>query len=282
MSAQASEIQRAFKIAPPKIKEQLCNLKQIFVWPGFSFGLWENVKAGQIPDRGKYPDWYPGSYIAINRDVFDAKVTLSKEEDDLMDRATKQQFVGSLKVSHSDATRAGSLTVAVLAVLSHELGHIMWHRDNIASSLACYHRNFVGSGASWRQESVQYGKRWRGLTDADQDGEAPDLAKRPRDALTLGDLRAFYAKGFASPLAALNPEEDVVETLKLIILRKSGVTALVVNVPNQTELDVLKNRNPKLRGKVECIDHLVGPPQPQVQTSPRYDYRWRHHQLREF
>jgi hypothetical protein len=243
---QVSLIQNGFDMAPAQLKEEICNLKKIFVFAGdYSFGLWENPKGNppQIPQ-----DSPPGSYVAISSAVIGK--TLSEEEDEILqDLGVRPR----LQVSHVDAPADASRALAMLAIMAHEIGHIKWHRDNIASSLLCYPTAFVNN--SWEPGSVNYGNRWTAF--GQETGMRKHGISSPKSAnLNPAMLRRIYAGGFASAFAAVSPEEDFVETYKLMILRHSPLERLQLNVPGGM-IDVKNNSNDRLNAKVSCVSPLV-------------------------
>lgn len=273
---QRTHVENAFNIAPDKIKDELCRLKKIFI-ADRSFGLWENPASPSFMGTGK------ASYVAIDGNVIShspssPKPTALPEVEDSLIQSVLLKFdptsAPSTWTGHSATVSSGTDTtpLAVLSQLTHELGHIKWYRDNIDSSLACFDTDFIDR--SWHRGTLRnfYDRRWTALSeDPGADHRPGKPTRHPRDIQGKADavhLRNLYNQGFASALAAVTPDEDFVETFKLVVLRNAKSTtatnpllnSLTLEIkPNGSPLtvDVLNNSMQELADKASCVRPLV-------------------------
>src|SRR5581483_1934440 len=135
--------------------------------------------------------------------------------------------------------------LAVLAVLAHEMGHIVWWEDDI------------GSGPfpefSWTTKSVQHGFHNFGVED-------PQNPPQRRPVRTDVEYALRYL-----PAERAAADEDFVETYKLVVLTDAGgaatpgrkaLTRLSVAIPRAGSGDILalaKDPKTKLHDKVEWV-----------------------------
>ena len=247
-------VQGAFMLAPPKVKEELCRLKQIFVLGGntTSWGLWENPVRGQTPG-GRQPE----SYVALAADV----LATPASPDAVLNR--EDAFVHSVLRGAGGSVRHSSTTTltgdqsrhfAILSVLLHEIGHIKWHRDNIYSSLACYYQAFV---PRWDEARLPEFRRrtWApsfALDDAR--GGQPKGVKQPPGDFTLPEIRDIYDAGFTTAVGAVSPEEDFVEAYKITAYRKGPVPLqLSIRIPPDKSV----TQNPNAASRFECLERSL-------------------------
>jgi hypothetical protein len=274
LANEKAQIQRAFDIAPEKVKEELCRLNRIFV-ADRNFGLWENPAEPSLQGTRKR------SYIAIHEDLIkhDPATPMANALDGVENARLWDVFLAlhpgsdpSSWTGHTTTLSSGTDTTpfAVLSVLAHELGHIKWYRDNIDSSLACFDAAF--SEPAWDRDTLGafYQRRWTEM--ADDPGAHHKVSqgtRHPRDIpgrSGAAHLRNLYVRGFASLLAAMAPDEDFVEMYKLVILKSansSGVTlaSLMLNIVPPTgnfpDFDVLSNANVATNNRAQCVSSLV-------------------------
>jgi hypothetical protein len=226
----------AFDLAPVKVKLELCALKKIIIQTDATavlMGFWEN------PLTKSASGGRPNSYILIRSDSTTSN--LKKVLNDNFTSVFKNTTPG-LNPDHT--VTADSVSLGLLAVLAHEVGHIKWHRDNIYSSLGCYYDNFVGANA-WKadgQLATSVVRPWHpDFADANAgglpnqrashaDNQAPDPHK---SGLSPGQVRNLYTKGFVSAAAGISPEEDFVETYALLtILNVSTPPMITLSITN--------------------------------------------------
>jgi len=275
----AIAIQNAFALtlnfSSPVVKDELCHLKNIILRnAGRSWGFYENPKNAKIPTDLSYP----GSFIGILEG--DLSHTLKNEEDDLLYPILRNTNNPQSLMEHTVTDGSGanldnsnSTKLGVLAVLAHELGHIKWHRDNIPLSLWCFQDSFVNK--SWLQDNSlgqAYRKTWTDFND--RAGNHRHNTPHPHDNnLNQQRIRSIYdngsTDGFVSAFAAVSPEEDFVETYKLVVLRSVTdfgflITLKFANLggvapPPPQDVNVRENTNVVVIGKRACVEKLFPP-----------------------
>jgi len=197
----------AFNVAPIGIKTSLCQLKKIFVTAGpQGWGRFNDpAKHGHDPHQPH--DVAGDSYIAVAQP--DIGRTFSKLQDQNL------KFINSnvaQNISHTETDTVPEL--GLLYALSHELGHVIWHKQyqlGPRSEIACYDATFA---SSWKNSKKAKGRRWTQFDDETIDGHINDNPKMPKQAATEPDIADIY-KVYPTALAAANPEEDFVDTYAL-------------------------------------------------------------------
>jgi hypothetical protein len=260
-SSYNSVVKTAYENAPWKVKQELCNLKNIVIQTdpaAVSWGYWENPNTK--PNGGTRFN----SYIGIRSDKTTS--TLTKVLNDNF-TATFENTTPSLDGKHTVTSDTASL--GLLAVLAHEIGHLKWHRDNIYVSLGCYYDKFAGANNSWKADQLlvqSVGRLWHpGFNNPNAAGapgsrathanpQAPD-PHTPN--VTPADVRKLYTMGFVSAIAGISPEEDFVETYALL-------TALNIRVDTPPTISLKINNGLSVtipdassNDKRQCIDHAL-------------------------
>jgi hypothetical protein len=176
-----------------------------------------------------------------------------------------QQRLGAYSVPanlpYYGAASAGSALsqswMTVLAALSHELGHVRWYAVNYRSGYGqpndffklnhCHvgaaspNPGFFAGWVSQKPKFLVHSTRWRYLgeptTDNQNDhAQSPtnnDYKNATTDSLKEQIVNSLYSTNqpWASFLAANVPEEDFVETYKLFMLTKAGLTSMPLYIP---------------------------------------------------
>ena len=263
-NADRSAVQEAFNLAPRKVQEELCRLKQIFITPQIaaanthtSWGLWENPLRGQTPSGER-----PESFIAISADVI-TPVNEGEPQRPFLDR--ENNYVRAVargagaSIRHSTTTTLTAQQwrhLSILSVLVHEIGHIKWHRDNIYSSLSCFWTDFVVP--SWSETSLPGVRRrpWAPPFDKDEargGSRKNDLPQPPGD-FPLTVIRDIYDAGFATAVGAVSPEEDFVETYRISAFRKMNPPVeLTIRIPPEKSV----TQNASASGRFECVENSL-------------------------
>lgn len=256
-------VQAAFTAAPPGVQAEICKLKKIIVqtYPTntYSWGFWENPYTK--------PQGQQDSYVGIRSDSFN--LTLAQEED-----ATEKNVLSRTPLMFAHQSN-GSAALGLLAVIAHEIGHIIWHRDNVYlpnSRLPCYLESFIGttSPKSWKRDQGLNQTLTRSWHPPPSDNAAAGNADYPvktgpnpirRPPATGSKLSDLIKTGFVTPFAAVSPEEDFVETYKLVAVSAGGATTLTLNVsrPDNASIPLLPtdSANPTTRDKVSCVGRLM-------------------------
>lgn len=277
----------AYDLAPASVKAKLCKLDQVFVTTDSSYttsareplGIWE------APARGGKV------YIAIPDHILTSASSLADEENGILARLlTDPKAPGrSLPSFRSNNAPAKTPAAAILAVLAHELGHILLADGNLDGAGAshprpcsapkdtCFLHNFLGppNGTTlWNRAHFHRNmRRWVGFgatngntylnTDVNFSAIKNQINDPTRDMDSTARVRKIYLAGLASVFAAVSPEEDFVETYKYKVLAaardSSGASIdLSLDYPSgsPTTIDVLSPlRTPAgdLGRKISCV-----------------------------
>src|SRR4051812_18913363 len=201
-STHTAAFQAAWALAPDKVKADLCRITQFFIepnTPGRSWGRWENpIFHTSIPGA---------TQIVVN--VGDLGKTFSEIQDNRLLSLNVSLNLGS----HSESV-PGSVdakAVGLLYVLTHELGHIRWHKEFFIGELPdCLDDP---SFYSWNTftSTPDATRRWTNFND-DFGSHKDTTIKKPRDIQNADDLKKIYNNGLVTALGAANPEEDFVES----------------------------------------------------------------------
>jgi hypothetical protein len=187
--------------------------------------------------------------------------------------------------------QAQTPAAAVLAVLAHELGHVILADTNAdgtggaglkhprpcsTPAMSCFKVDFL--------EPTETNRRWladafhrrmrRWIAFSEQNGNTHrnggiDFVKVRSDAASFFDLNAtmgvhaIYNAEFVSLFAAASPEEDFVETYKYGALSDAAGKALGLNItfPGYTGvvdvLHIVRNPSGDLHRKIRCVGRIV-------------------------
>jgi hypothetical protein len=273
-------IAAAFKAAPKKTQDKLCALKNLFVdnSGAAAYAFWE--APGQDPSNPA-PGWYEGAYIVVPGTIGTSYTSsLTQEETHtalLRDEINAlgpngQAFLASGPLAYVSADRNGP-EMAALAILGHELGHIVWY-DRFVPNLRCkgggsfvggvwkrplarapaFHNFGVGTGNKYDDPSPSTFVERVNADILQGPGLFPAAAK---------DLRTLYGfetgpVRFPSFFGSQDPDEDFAETYKLMILTmaQQPLTHLSIQLPGMASpKDVIQNLGrPKLKQRIDCIN----------------------------
>jgi hypothetical protein len=271
----------AFRLAPTDVKRKLCALRQVFVTPSSSFpealGIWEMSPStgSSVPQRGN-----GAAYIAIPDTVLTSATSLLDEENALLVALFSTYPSNSLPWFTSQNAAASGPGAGVLAVLAHELGHLLLadvnadgkggmgasvKKDHPRSLLCstpandCFEKSFLGAtGTSKRWNAKNFHdnmRRWIAFTtQGDQNhnnhqkginfGQIYKDINQSKPNLPDAKTRigAVYSSGeFVSVFAAVSPEEDFVETYKYKVLANATTPlSLTIDFRDGTTKDVIK------------------------------------------
>jgi hypothetical protein len=277
-TSDAAPIVAAYNAAPPFFQEALCGLDHIYIDTDAKnpakpsvWGMRERLNVG--------PNNQPRTHIGISKalltDLLRQRTPYATYEDQIA-RAllapspltpTPSRPVLSYSAAPDPAKPPQPAAIAVLAILAHEMGHIVWwERD-------------VGAGdfptISWTGKAVQHGFHNFGVEDPENPAQRPPVkADVQYDLRYLGankasaDLHRIYSSGeWASLFATVADDEDFVETYKLVVLTdpaggpgRQALTALKVAIAGADTVDVLANLNnprTKLAQKAKFVRDLV-------------------------
>jgi hypothetical protein len=273
---QKAILAKAYGRAPDYMKGKLCRLTQVFVtrsqwWGPMGWGFWEG------------PDRRPGSknvYVAIS----DRQLTGKKSFIDVENQTNSGLLRAESRDRGKDLLRlktgvALEPELAVLAELSHELGHVLVADANMDGTNpdhprrrvsgpprnACFDSAFIqtswdekrfnGNLQRWVDFGEQYGNR----------AKNPDLRfsleRLKRDARRgkVDDANrlitdVYASKEFVGFAASINPVEDAVETYKYKVLSDVMGNQKARFDVNGRDIPVFDNLDSGvLQKKVQCL-----------------------------
>jgi hypothetical protein len=290
-----SDIQAAFNIAPSFFQKELCNLDKIYIdtvpsstnppaWgirerlhpPGATLPKRKEIGISaqvwtQILPTAKHPP-----YATYENYLFNALVTPypSDANDWVMNQLTYSAV--------PDPDPVNPNAVAALAILAHEMGHIIWFDKNVGTMTKCTKASRPQfSLYSWPGSGVVHGFRRLGQQDnANHTTDGPDIARISSDLRfdsppnsklypdAASDLLTIYGSGnWASLFSTVSLDEDFVETFKLWVLTdttdntpREPITALHVTIPTLNPIDILSrfnNARTKLHAKTQWIQKCL-------------------------
>jgi len=251
-----ADLKNAYTSAPPFLKAELCKLKGIFITQApRSWGFRENT-GNQNPGCAVPTDTC-GTYIALAYTLWNNGTTPAPTFHDY-ENSIAFDLLGAAGPQYGFANPDTSATT-VLAVLAHEMGHILWWKRDVAH-FACQTPP-PGSKRIFRMIS------WQSVADTPQfhqfgaqqhpglgvPGNVPSNASPDKDKV-LGDIQALdydsatddleyiYGGDWASLFATVSPDEDFVETFVLRSLTSavpSPLQNLQVLIPYNPSVDVV-------------------------------------------
>jgi hypothetical protein len=166
-----------------------------------------------------------------------------------------------------DRAARNPAAIAVLAILAHEMGHIVWWERDVGNS--------AFPEISWTTKSVQHGFHNFGVEDPNNPAlHHPVKADVQYDLRYLpperaaSDLQKIYGGEWASLFATVAADEDFVETYKLIVLTdtsastptRQALTSLKVMIARDGAADILANLadpKSKLHEKAKWVRDLL-------------------------
>jgi hypothetical protein len=276
-AADAALIVAAYDAAPPFFQEALCRLDHIYVDTDTKnpakpsvWGMRERIN----PDSNNQPKIHIGIAKALLTDLAHQRTPYALYENQLAGALLAPSPMGpgrplnvlSYTARPDPAKPPQPAAIAVLAILAHEMGHIVWWERNVGAG------DFPS--ISWTGKGVQHGFHDFGVEDPNNPAQRPPVkADVQYDLRYLGpvkaaqDLKTIYGGEWASLFATVAADEDFVETYKLVVLTdpsggsgRQAVTSLKVTIPGAGDADVLANLNnpaTKLSQKAKWVRDLV-------------------------
>jgi hypothetical protein len=258
---------RAYELAPKYVQARLCRLTQLFVTPSDIGTGWSSWGFWEAPDRP------PGTgiFIGISESVLAGTMTLDALEASVLDK------LPSKKREDDDVPRfrfpkdggdepAHDPALATLAVLAHELGHILLARTNAdginpnhprrkwvdAPVDACFATAFLGQ--SWDRQQFQETsmRRWVPFGN-------PEKNRTERGIDTSSTKKIYSGGHFVGAFASISPEEDLIETYRYKVLADANLNSpLSIKLPEATLGIELKSflSTPVISSKIACIRRL--------------------------
>jgi hypothetical protein len=292
------DIVAAFDIAPSFFQSELCLLDKIYIDTNTTQPL-TNPLAWGLRDRLHSAGSGTGQakYIGLSITLWDLELQQSEPyaayENWLLNTLlsplppTTNGWVGQFTYNAVpdpafSSSPSNPKAIAVLGILAHEMGHIVWFDKNVGTMMRCTKASRPQfSLYSWPGSGVVHGFRRLGQQDNNNHtSDGPDLAKILADLRfdspphsgkypdAVNDLRMLYGGGnWASLFATVSLDEDFVETFKLWVLTdttdappREPITALHVTIPTLPAIDILSRFNSvrtKLHAKAQWIQRCL-------------------------
>lgn len=279
-------IEDAYNIAPGFFRDQLCKLHRIYIDtrtdPNLPlvWGLRGQVHAdAEDPTDSRSRSKNIGLSIRILPDpttkivpVLGAQATYTAYETWVLNQLLRNLWPRGIAYSYADPA---SPDVAILAILAHEMGHIIWwdYRRGVGSQ-NCYGVYF-SQFSNWPSNVINHGWHGFGVQIPNQrTADRPDLFQviddfqsgSPGIGIAAQHLQTIYGGEWASLFATVSVDEDFIETYKLRVLTDTSdpnspasrkpLNKLFINIPSlNTTIDVLANLNSptRLSGKQQWV-----------------------------
>jgi hypothetical protein len=244
----------AFQLADPDLQTQLCSLEKVFVDRDnrdiqIGWGFWENPR-DQRDERNVARQ---RMYIGLPAELWTDRPSLLDVENrtfaSLLPKGRETWEGWREDRPRYTTSDRNDFSWALLSILAHEMGHIVYVRADLArdSALrACQLATWenLGTRARFRKfgdETGQHSEPFPTQLDfAISKGNKPDSDKA---------LVQIYGVR-ASLLAAASPDEDFVERYKLSVLARAGLTRLVFEIPRtRTSFNVLSTSRSGASGR---------------------------------
>jgi hypothetical protein len=243
----ATALANAFGRASSSMQEVFCKLDFVYLTTDAGWtpvGVWEG------PGRGGGK-----RFIVIPSSTIDTiSTSLSAEENDLTGR------LYSISFSSFSDTSASDSTTALLAIMAHELGHVVFAASNVDGKHKgsnprnlpppdpCVENTFF---SKWNIKKFNQ-RRW--VKFADTNRNAYEDSNITSGSFSTNMMTYLYQKtSLVSLFASFSPEEDVIETFKYYVLNTAS-SPPDLQIPNvQTNLvSRVKPSTSPLGQKVSC------------------------------
>jgi hypothetical protein len=263
-------LQKAFDLASPNFRKQLCDLNAVYINPACQSGMpfcsdfanswgWRRRVIVNGADTGARE-----SYIALSAGFWGVAPKYSQYETMLLGRtltpnasySTAQSCPPGSPPGSANCTDIDNFAMALLAALAHEVGHVRWYvlvdptfsgnppalmcsdgKDFFKKSWNSRNHPPSGSaGGEWRDFSTPAERIFNPQHWPDRHVAPPDVPgdidQTPGDQKKLSNLFKPN-QPWASGLAATAPDEDFVETYKLQVLTTANLplTSLILSIP---------------------------------------------------
>ncbi|MBV8888231.1 MAG: hypothetical protein JO305_01030 [Alphaproteobacteria bacterium] len=253
----AADIKAAYDIAPPFFRAQLCSLSNIFIVDSdsshnspLSWGV--RKRSDQKKFIGLSVDNWRGGPLSQS-------TPLATYEMQLLDRLLQVNGLpsGSSKYLYTTfAATPDTRSLAILDILAHEMGHIVWWDQNVAQgctkSPAYSPQHFqqlswsvLGNTARFHDFGMQNGGHLGpSLSTLVYNFTHPLPNTSP--TTTLGYIYngdPTYQEVSASVFATVAQDEDFIETFKYLVLTRAGLQHFNVAIGQNSPIDVVANLN---------------------------------------
>jgi len=246
-------IQNAYNMAQPAFQTAMCGLKYIYIDnnPGspnrYPWGMRERA-AGNI------------RHIGLPAGLF-SNPSYSTYETNLLNG-----LLGAAAGTTTVTSNPDNLNLKILAVLSHEMAHILWWHHGVANKSCGTRGNFFKSWQSYDHNPPHGFHQFGVAQSGGSSGNMPNESFLFQDVQgqagvgRYGDLETIYSDGqWPSLFGFVAPDEDFAETYKLAVISPSLVS-LTTTIPSQPATDimqVLRNNTSVLSQKADWIANCL-------------------------
>jgi hypothetical protein len=284
----AKNLQNAFALAPQGFQDRLCKLAAIYVnGPTNCAGFSDCVGASW-----GYRAWRTrNEYVAISAGLWKLKCGDGSPykyhcfESDLLNLVLDPLQANPTPPQYTAANSgADNFDMLVLAVLAHEVGHAVWYEAMNPGNPGSHGYNpgkFCNTKFfPWSWQSVHEPPFWRSFGEPGQDehrffpgiADIDDAKRLGQWSSVLSLVKQLYQpdQPWASYFASVSPDEDFVETFKLVVLTNAQTIALgegpltnlsisLAGIPHDIPADYLGGNKELLSKKAACVAPWIKP-----------------------
>jgi len=232
LSSYGSWIQKAFNLATQDLRDRLCALDKIYIAEANTdHAVWGiREKRNRTRHIGiskelldKIIGTWTSPYAQYEMEIVDNLLWRSENPEPDWLRHLTYKVVGD------------SPSIAVLAILAHEIGHTMWWHRGVMN-LKCDGVFFAN--LTWDRINIPPGfhhfgdkQRNKSIEDFDIDDMANLLSAGSLNAL-ISNMHQVYEDGnWANLFSFVAPDEDFIETYKFQVLQDAGVSKIDLEFP---------------------------------------------------
>jgi hypothetical protein len=218
-----ASLAQVFDDAPPFFRNHLCNLTAVLVDPSNAGRRQKAYGFFEGPDQGTHSN----SYIGLPLGVFRGSTSFADNENATLSDLVKGWggFVERPTIG-TDPDRSRTLIVA--SQMAHEMGHILWQNRGVLAGGGCDFLSFSWSTVAaqpWRFH--RFGETEKGSSPKGRSRDDLDLnssMSRSQAGQYLKEI--FESAQWASLFATIAPDEDWIETYRLLVLTQMRSGAL--------------------------------------------------------
>jgi hypothetical protein len=243
-------VQNAYNMAPPEFKEAMCKLKYIYI---------DNNKGSPNLSPWGMREWANGNikHIGLPAALFTDPSYSAYET------AILNALLGVAPGTFWVATTPDNRDIKTLAILAHEMAHILWWHGGVSNKTCGLKGRFFKSWEGVNHDPPRGFHRFGVQLPGNMPIERFTYTdvKRNAGGGNYNELHSIYASGkWAGLFSFVAPDEDFAETYKLVVL-SPGLTSLTTTMPSQQVdiMQVLRNPNSTLAAKADWVAGCVNP-----------------------
>jgi hypothetical protein len=268
--AAISDLTKMFNFAPKVLTDQLCS--QVNGQPWLNGLFVQNCPSDSLPcplgSWGYRNKSTKERYIAFSAGLWQNGAAQPYH---LFETGVLNQLLGTNAADYTTAGYDGS-EMTVLAVLAHEMGHILWWEKQIRTqqclnppanpspppaNLPAKFTDFSWKTAAATPNFHKFGIQNNGVGGFGGDKRKSNVPSKDDVVASIGqpvnalnELAAIYSGEYASLFATVSPDEDFIETYKMCILNSAQPTSsgsgplsyLIADIPFHGNIDMVNDR----------------------------------------